>query len=247
MPVYSEAKGFSEGIGEFDSIGHIILPELNFRPAYPDEHFPTYDLKDRFAFVLNANLTIKTDTCYRFTLVSDDGSLLWINDSLSIDNGGMHKWKIGRDTIKLAKGKYNLRLWYYNAVGPCGLAFKVDEIDPKYCLTSISKKAEAICLSFDEDDFTLDAEHREKIDSTLKEWKPEGSFSISITGYADAVGSNQYNDVLSLRRAEQVGNYLSQTISISSDALEVAGKGEVENIEKGCRTTRSVVVEFKND
>lgn len=244
MPKYHEEKGFTEGLEKFDSVAHIVLPELNFTPAYPDEHFPDYDLKDRFAFTLNAELKVEVDTCYRITLVSDDGSLLWIDEELSIDNGGMHPWKILRDTLQLSKGEHDMRLWYYNAVGPCGLALRIDPIDSSYCTTGVEER-KALCISFNENEYGLDTEDIEDINAALEKWKLEGGDRILITGYTDSLGSNSYNDLLSIRRAKSVGDYLDDVTHLSKGDFEIRGKGEVENIsdeESTCSTSRSVIV-----
>lgn len=243
MPKYSEEKGFSEGLEKFDSTGHIVLPVLNFRPDYPDVHFPAYELKDRFAFALKANLKVQTAGCYRITLVSDDGSMLWIDEELSVDNGGMHKWKIKRDTLALTTGNHDLRLWYYNAVGPCGLALKIDVTDSSYCA---SVKTDLMtCISFEENLHTLDSDARQKIDLLLEGWEPAGKYQVSITGYADAKGASDYNDALSARRAKSVGEYLSESVNLAEADFQIVGKGEVENLKGevgGCSTDRAVIL-----
>jgi hypothetical protein len=242
MPEYSDNKGFKEGIEKFDSIGHIILPKLNFRPDYPDVHFPSFELKDRFAFTLNANLKIIKEACYRLTLVSDDGSLLWIDDELSIDNGGMHPWKMSRDTLALSIGEYDLRLWYYNAVGPCGLAIKIDSVDSSFCKASIEDLV--TCISFDENEYLIDKENKEKINSLVTNLSDNG-YKISVTGYADSIGTQAYNELLAARRANSVKKYLGEFLSFPVDSFEMSNGGEIiglKNSIKSCKTDRSVVL-----
>ena len=53
-------------------------------------------------------------------------------------------------------------------------------------------------------------------------WKRFG-----VTGYTDTSGSNRYNDGLSLRRAQNVANLLSQG-GIPTDAMTVNGLGETQ-------------------
>lgn len=53
--------------------------------------------------------------------------------------------------------------------------------------------------------------------------------NVEIVGHTDNIGSDQYNQKLSLRRAETVRNYLVAN-GISSDRLEVKGMGESDPI-----------------
>jgi outer membrane protein OmpA-like peptidoglycan-associated protein len=47
-----------------------------------------------------------------------------------------------------------------------------------------------------------------------------------IEGHTDAVGSDDFNNNLSLRRAEAVKDFLTHAYGISSDVIEVEGKGK---------------------
>lgn len=58
---------------------------------------------------------------------------------------------------------------------------------------------------------------------TVIQQNPEMQFSIS--GYTDSTGSDQYNDGLSLRRANAVRNYLVQH-GVTSNRLDVSSYGE---------------------
>lgn len=57
--------------------------------------------------------------------------------------------------------------------------------------------------------------------------KEYGSASIAIVGHTDTVGSNQYNQRLSMRRAEAVKSGL-QSNGIPAGAITTAGRGETE-------------------
>lgn len=57
--------------------------------------------------------------------------------------------------------------------------------------------------------------------------KEYGSASIAIVGHTDTVGSNQYNQRLSMRRAEAVKSGL-QSNGIPANAITTAGRGETE-------------------
>ena len=243
MPAYSETKGFKLGLEPFDSVGHIVLPELNFLPAYPAVNFPDRNLTDRFAFALDAVLTVAEEACYRLTLVSDDGSKLWVDDALSVDNDGMHPWRIMRDTLLLTTGKHDLRLWYYNAVGPCGLALKLDVVDSVFCAVPLPEPV--ACITFAENRHALGEEAKRIIETFAAELKPDDRRSVSVVGYADVTGAAADNDALSLRRARSVADYLRELTGLGADSISVSGKGEVENladIEEHCQSDRAVTI-----
>jgi outer membrane protein OmpA-like peptidoglycan-associated protein len=64
---------------------------------------------------------------------------------------------------------------------------------------------------------------------------------IVVVGHTDRVGTVPYNDALSLRRAERVGNALVQ-MGIPRDQITVAGRGEREPLV----TTEDEVAEPRN-
>ena len=71
--------------------------------------------------------------------------------------------------------------------------------------------------------------------------------SVRIVGYTDGVGSNAYNEKLSLRRAESVRNYLAGH-GVPADKITVEGKGKSDPIadnktEAGRAKNRRVEVE----
>ena len=70
---------------------------------------------------------------------------------------------------------------------------------------------------------------------------------IKITGYTDSIGSDKYNEKLSLRRAETVRDYL---VSLGADAnkMEVSGMGKANPVadnktKEGRAKNRRVEVE----
>lgn len=54
---------------------------------------------------------------YKFTLVSDDGSYLWIDGKQIIDNGGFHGKKSVSEHIFLQEGVYQIEIFYFQGGG----------------------------------------------------------------------------------------------------------------------------------
>jgi len=64
----------------------VNVPDTNWSAGFPG-------LRDRFEWFgieYKGNFRVLHPGRYRFRLDSDDGSKLWIDDSLLIDNDGMH-------------------------------------------------------------------------------------------------------------------------------------------------------------
>gem|GEM_PF-4626215 len=74
--------------------------------------------------------------------------------------------------------------------------------------------------------------------------------SITVTGHTDAIGSQRYNQPLSLSRAAAVAEYLQEQGIELSQAIAVAGKGKLEPIasndtEEGRAQNRRVVIRLE--
>lgn len=58
------------------------------------------------------------------------------------------------------------------------------------------------------------------------------SFTIELAGHTDSVGSNDYNDALSLRRTEAVKNYLDARGLESANVVKVEGMGKRQPLNR---------------
>ena len=68
------------------------------------------------------------------------------------------------------------------------------------------------------------------------------SLKIEISGHTDNIGTNEYNRELSLKRAQEVVNYLIKT-GVDSERMVARGYGEIKpiapnNTEEGRATNR---------
>lgn len=79
------------------------------------------DLADKFAILFTGEIDIKSNGTYTFTLVSNDGSKLFIDDVLVVDADGLHGFTGKSGKIILAKGRHTIRLPYFQAGGGKGL------------------------------------------------------------------------------------------------------------------------------
>lgn len=87
---------------------------------------PKHDIVLRF----NSFIQIEKPGKYTFYLTSNDGSNMYLNDRLFIDNDGEHGAKELSNTIHLEKGRHAIRIEYFNGGGGkvLSLSYSSDEI-----------------------------------------------------------------------------------------------------------------------
>lgn len=79
------------------------------------------NISDHFAFDFSGLINIPNDGVYTFYTTSDDGSQLFINDELVVDNGSIHSMEEKHGVIALAKGAHKIRVTYFERDGDAGL------------------------------------------------------------------------------------------------------------------------------
>ena len=79
------------------------------------------ELKDNFLCTATGRLAIAEEGQYTLRLISDDGSLLFLNGQLLIDNDGLHGASPKDATITLAKGFYQLVVQMFEGGGDAAL------------------------------------------------------------------------------------------------------------------------------
>ena len=76
---------------------------------------------EQFALVYEGVFTAPQDEITIFKLTSDDGSRLYIDGRLVVDNDGLHGMETKQGTTPLAAGYHRVRVEYFNASGGMGL------------------------------------------------------------------------------------------------------------------------------
>jgi hypothetical protein len=75
-------------------------------------------LKDQFALIFEGKIQITKEGEYTFNVHSNDGSRLFINNKLVVDNDGSHGADVGKvGKITLSKGIFPIRMHYFQAGG----------------------------------------------------------------------------------------------------------------------------------
>ena len=99
---------------KLEPIGAIYASALNIPPRDFQEGFPgVTDRFEWFAIDYTGNFWIERPGRYRFLLASDDGSKLYIDHKLVINNDGIHPIQSKDGTVKLKGGIHRIRISYF--------------------------------------------------------------------------------------------------------------------------------------
>jgi hypothetical protein len=94
--------------------GTVYTSVLNIPPRHFTAGFPGItDRNEWFAIDYTGKFYISEPGKYRFLLVSDDGSRLYIDGKRIIDNDGIHAPKVGETAINLSGGIHRIRVSYF--------------------------------------------------------------------------------------------------------------------------------------
>jgi len=82
--------------------------------------------QENYALLFDGFIRIPSDGEYTFYLGSDDGSRLWLDGNLAIDNDGLHAYGEKRLRVRLPKGDYPFKLVMFQGGGAAGLRLFVE-------------------------------------------------------------------------------------------------------------------------
>lgn len=92
---------------------------------------PAFDLSaarrhENYAITFDGVFRVPADGTYTFTLSSDDGSNLYVDGALVVDNDGVHAPATIADTVKLTKGFHKITVAFFQGGGGDELAVEVE-------------------------------------------------------------------------------------------------------------------------
>lgn len=93
--------------------------DINFE--YADEDVKPFPVPGSIEW--EGFLRIPAGRSYRFSLESDDGAWLYVDEVMLIDNGGAHPAQVAEATVALSEGFHHLRLRYFDKGGMASLKF----------------------------------------------------------------------------------------------------------------------------
>jgi alpha-L-fucosidase len=113
---YSYFEGVWDALPDFAKLRPLatgVASAIGLQPKKAPEHY---------GFELTGFLRVPRDGVYTLFLISDDGSRLFIGDTLVVDNDGLHSSLEKRGLIALAAGLHPIRVIQFNASGGEALA-----------------------------------------------------------------------------------------------------------------------------
>ncbi|MFL6274457.1 MAG: OmpA family protein [Blastocatellia bacterium] len=92
-------------------------------------------------------------------------------------------------------------------------------------------------VNFKFDSYQLTPDAKAALDQLASQIKDRANFVLEIEGFADATGSDQYNNQLTQKRANAVQRYLAEQYNIPLFRMRILGFGEVRPVADN--TTRA--------
>ncbi|MDE6268844.1 MAG: OmpA family protein [Muribaculaceae bacterium] len=153
---------------------------------------------------------VGNDGTNRREVSRDDGSF-----SFSLDRGVSYAMLAG------AKGFLNARQEFTADDAEEDAAYSVD-----FILAPVNRPVVVDNIFYDFDRATLRPESRTALDEMARVLTDNPTITIEMSSHTDRVGSDAYNDALSLRRAQSVVDYLIKECGIAPARLSFKGYGK---------------------
>lgn len=193
-----------------------------------------------YGIYLKSTMGVSEKGCYEFSLDTDDGSYLWIDNHLVIDNSGDHKMTYKKQNIFLEPGKYDVRIWYYQLQGPCGFIFNALNVKENSDCNKLGKDkqelvSESFTLSsavlFESGSHIVKPSSNSEVKQIIAKAKEISVNRIEVLGHTDNVGSEESNEQLSLKRAQSIKQIIDSYINDNKIKVTAIGKGESAPID----------------
>ncbi len=107
--------------GNWDRLPDFKTINPQKRGSLPEPGLSPQSRPEYFGFEFTGFIRIPATDVYNFYTESDDGSALYIGDSLVVDNNGLHGAQEKKGEIALAAGMHPIRIEYFNKTGGSGL------------------------------------------------------------------------------------------------------------------------------
>lgn len=91
-------------------VANVDVPRRHYEEGFPELGI---DVLENFAIRLRGKLKVETPGQYNFALNSDDGSRLYVNGNLVVDNDGLHGMRTERGNLTLTAGMHDIEIQYF--------------------------------------------------------------------------------------------------------------------------------------
>ena len=79
---------------------------------------------DTFGVIFEGFLNVPAEEIYEFSLMADDGAVLYIDDEPAVDNDGLHSSQVKTGLVPLKKGYHRFQFKYFEGGGDLALEIK---------------------------------------------------------------------------------------------------------------------------
>jgi len=93
------------------------------------KNWPGFARRNHFAVRWIGSLFIIRAGHYRFSIASDDGSKLWVDNAYAINNDGLHGMRNREATRHLGSGPHSIRIEMFEHGGGAGMIFRYEGAD----------------------------------------------------------------------------------------------------------------------
>ncbi len=121
IEVYSGHSTVEGGAPFSGLVGTFTSPDIMFASMTGDYAWHPFGLSD-FGALMTGCLDVASDDTYTFSLNSDDGSLLYIDGALVVNNGGLHGPTTESGSTFLRAGQHSFMVQFFQDFGePSGI------------------------------------------------------------------------------------------------------------------------------
>ncbi len=100
-----------------------VLTNISLDPA---------EVKEHYGFEFTTYVNIPQKAMYELKTASDDGVIVYLNDSIVIDNDGSHSEQEKSAFVGLDKGFHRLRILYFNGIGGGKLNIGISSLEKHF-------------------------------------------------------------------------------------------------------------------
>ena len=110
------------GEGRADSTGGVARLTVSRSGVVPTVQLRGDESGDRFGVTLEGWITVPGDGIWEFSLTSDDGSVLWVDDQKVVDHDGFHGSEAKVGAVPLRGGLHKIRVVMFQGGGAKALS-----------------------------------------------------------------------------------------------------------------------------
>jgi outer membrane protein OmpA-like peptidoglycan-associated protein len=249
-----EDSGELPDFSKLKSEGSIYASEWNVAPRDFEEGFPGVTNRfEWFALDYQGSLYVPKAGDYSFRLGSDDGSILYLDDKVVVNNDNVHAWEEKDGQVTLPQGDHKFRLSFFQGpasylglqlwVTPPGEHEKIFRLQDfnrgvvqNRSQLGVDESADEIRVKFgaevlfDTGKFDLKPAATTSLTQLAELLRGYPGSPIVIEGHTDTVGTPAANQTLSENRAKAVKTWLVEKGQVPDGCIRTVGFGQTNPV-----------------